>query len=95
MDDSSFANGRITVFTTDPCARCVRAKEVLRRHQLDFVEVNLVKDPVGRRKLAELTGHMTFPQIVIDGRPLGGLQELIEADADGTLGALAKSRGDT
>jgi glutaredoxin 3 len=84
MDQRSDAL-QITVFTTDPCARCVRAKEVLRRYELDFVEVNLVKDPVGRRRLAELTGHMTFPLIVIDGRPLGGLQELLEADGDGTL----------
>jgi glutaredoxin 3 len=80
---------KITLFTTDPCARCVRAKDVLRRNALEFEEVNLVKDPVGRRKLVELTGQMTFPQIVIDGRPLGGLQELIEADGRGELARLA------
>jgi glutaredoxin 3 len=92
MDQQDHVKLEITVFTTDPCARCVRAKEVLRRHELEFEEVNLVKDPVGRRKLAEFTGHMTFPQIVIDGRPLGGLQELIEADADGTLRELAAAQ---
>jgi glutaredoxin 3 len=85
------SNGKpkITVYTTDPCARCIRAKDVLSRRSLDFEEVNLAKDPVGRRRLAEFTGQMTFPQIVIDGRPLGGLQELLEADGDGLLESLA------
>jgi glutaredoxin 3 len=80
---------KITVYTTDPCARCIRAKDLLVKHKLEFVEVNLAKDPVGRRELAEFTGHMTFPQIVIDGRPLGGFQELQEADGDGLLEGFA------
>ena len=40
----------ITVYTTDPCARCMKAKDLLRRHDLDFEEVNLAKDPVGREQ---------------------------------------------
>ncbi len=75
----------ITVYTTDPCARCIRAKDLLASHGLAFVEVNLAKDPVGRRELAAFTGQMTFPQIVIDGEPLGGFQELLEADEQGRL----------
>ena len=79
----------ITVYTTDPCARCIRAKDLLRAHGLVFSEVNLAKDPVGRRRLSEFTGHMTFPQIVIGGEPLGGYQELVEADQQGRLAKLA------
>jgi glutaredoxin 3 len=84
-------NGKpeITVYTTDPCARCIRAKNLLRLRHLEFVEVNLAKDPVGRRRLAEFTGCMTFPQIVIDGRPVGGLVELQQADEEGLLEQLA------
>ena len=86
------SNGKrpeITVYTTDPCARCIRAKDLLVKRSLEFVEVNLAKDPVGRRRLAEFTGHMTFPQIVIGGEPLGGYQELVEADQQGRLAKLA------
>jgi glutaredoxin 3 len=79
----------ITVYTTDPCGRCGRAKELLQAHGLTYREVNLAKDPVGRRRLVELTGHMTFPQIVIDGKPLGGFKELVEADDRGELEQLA------
>jgi glutaredoxin 3 len=79
----------ITLYTTDPCARCIRAKDLLQAHGLVFSEVNLAKDPVGRRRLSEFTGHMTFPQIVIGGEPLGGYQELVEADREGRLARLA------
>jgi glutaredoxin 3 len=75
----------IIVYTTDPCARCIRAKALLSARGLAFAEVNLAKDPAGRRRLAEFTGHMTFPQIVIGGEPLGGFQELLEADRQGRL----------
>jgi glutaredoxin 3 len=75
----------ITLYTTEPCGRCHRSKALLEDHGLMYREVNLAKDPVGRRELVELTGRMTFPQIVIDGRPLGGEEELVEAARSGEL----------
>ena len=79
----------IVVYTTDPCARCIRAKDLLSARGLAFREVNLAKDPVGRRLLAEFTGHMTFPQIVIGDEPVGGYMELEQADREGRLEQLA------
>ena len=32
-----------------------------------------------------ITGQMTFPQIVIGRRAIGGFRELLEADREGTL----------
>lgn len=87
--DQEDGKPEIKVYTTDPCARCIRAKDLLRLRRLEFVEVNLAKDPVGRRWLAEFTGFVTFPQIVIDGRPIGGLAELQQADEAGLLEGLA------
>jgi glutaredoxin 3 len=87
--DSRNGKPSITVYTTDPCARCIRAKDLLRLRHLEFVEVNLAKDPTGRRELAEFTGFVTFPQIVIGGRPVGGLRELQQADEEGLLETLA------
>jgi glutaredoxin 3 len=79
----------IMLYTTEPCRRCLRAKAMLQAHGLTFVEVNLAKDPVGRKQLSARTGHMTFPQVVIDGKPLGGFEELEQADVRGELAALA------
>ena len=47
--------------------------------------MNLARDPDSRIKLSELTGMYTFPQIVIDGEPLGGFEELRAADSAGRL----------
>jgi glutaredoxin 3 len=78
----------VTVYTTDPCARCVTAKTLLKKRGIDFSEVNLAKDPDGRAELSERTGMITFPQIVIDGETIGGLDELLAADRSGQLKAL-------
>ena len=87
--ESGSPQPEIVVYTTDPCARCIRAKDLLSARGLAFREVNLAKDPVGRRRLAEFTGHMTFPQIVIGDEPVGGFQDLVEADRQGRLEKLA------
>ena len=78
-------NSRVTVYTTEPCGFCRTAKALLAARKIPYEEINLAKDPSGREKLAELTGMMTFPQVVIDGEPIGGYQELVAADRDGRL----------
>ncbi len=79
---------KVILYTTEPCGFCHSAKALLREREIPYEEVNLAADPVGRNALARLTGMLTFPQIVIDERPLGGMRELLAADEDGTLRAL-------
>ncbi len=75
----------ITVYTTEPCAYCARVKGLLKSHGLEFAEVNLSKDPGGRVELAAKTGMMTFPQVLVDGRLVGGFNETRAAIASGRL----------
>jgi glutaredoxin 3 len=79
---------QVTLYTTDPCARCVTAKALLTRRGFGYREINLAKNPDGRAELARKTGMTTFPQIVIDGETLGGLDDLVAADRDGRLKGL-------
>ena len=81
------ANG-VTLYTTEPCSFCRQAKTLLESRGVDFSEVNLARDPEGRADLVALTGQMTFPQIVVGERAIGGFRELVEADRDGRLEAL-------
>jgi glutaredoxin 3 len=76
---------RITVYTTEPCGYCRTAKALLKKRSIPFSEVNLAKDPAGRAELVRITGMMTFPQVVIDGEPIGGYQELVAAYRAGRL----------
>ena len=80
---------KITVYSTDPCSFCVRAKELLDKRGIAYEEVNLAKDPAGREQLLSRTGMLSFPQIVIGDDLLGGFRELIMADQSGRLEALA------
>jgi glutaredoxin 3 len=76
---------RVTLYTTDPCGFCRQAKALLAARGVAYEEVNLAKDPAGRAALVERTGQLTFPQIVVGERSVGGFRELLEADRDGTL----------
>jgi glutaredoxin 3 len=79
---------KITVYSTEPCSFCNRAKDLLARRRLDFDEINLAKDPAGRAQLVEETGMISFPQIIIGEVLVGGFQQLVEADRDGRLAEL-------
>ena len=78
----------VVLYTTDPCGFCRQAKALLQARGVDYSEVNLAKDPDGRADLVALTGQMTFPQILVGKRAIGGFRELLEADRDGRLAAL-------
>jgi len=67
---------RIQLYTTRWCGYCVRAKTLLDSHGLEYEEISLDGDPGFRQRLLELTGGWTVPQIIVDGRPIGGYTEL-------------------
>jgi glutaredoxin 3 len=79
---------QVTVYTTEPCGYCRVAKALLNKRGIAFEEINLAKDPEGRAELVRATGMMTFPQVVIDGEPIGGYQELVHFDRSGGLAEL-------
>ncbi|HEY1458025.1 MAG TPA: glutaredoxin [Solirubrobacteraceae bacterium] len=79
---------RITVYSTEPCSFCRRVKGLLEARGLQYTEVNLSKDPAGRAALAQQTGMMSFPQVLVDGTLLGGFAETQAAVEDGGLDEL-------
>lgn len=76
---------KVTVYTTQACPHCGNAKALLSRHGVEFEEVNLSRDPVGRAELARRTGLMTFPQILVEEHTIGGLEDLRAAAENGQL----------
>jgi len=67
---------QITMYTTAWCGFCARAKAFLEGKGLSYEEIRLDDDPGFRSTLFDRTGGWTVPQIVIDGRPIGGYSEL-------------------
>ena len=79
---------RIMVYTSEPCSFCRQAKALLSKRGLTYDEINLAMDADGRAELAQRTGMMTFPQVIIGDQLVGGFTELVSADRSGRLSEL-------
>src|ERR671937_155295 len=82
---------RVQMYTTRWCGYCVRAKALLEGKGVPYEEISLDNDPAFRRTLLDLTGGWTVPQILIEGRPIGGYTELRELDRVGRLDELVEA----
>lgn len=78
----------VTVYTTDSCSFCRRVEALLEARDIAYIEVNLSKDPAGRVELARRTGMMSFPQVLVDDRLIGGYAEVAKAADSGELDEL-------
>ena len=76
---------RVQMYTTAWCGYCVRAKALLDSKGIEYEEIRVDDDPAFRQKLLELTGGWRVPQILLDGRPIGGYTELWQLDKSGRL----------
>ncbi len=79
---------RVQMYSTQWCGYCVRAKTLLEGKGIPFDEIFVDERPNFRQWLLETTGGWTIPQILIDGKPIGGYTELWRMDRDGQLEAL-------
>ncbi len=80
---------RVEVYTTASCPYCVRAKRLLEERRIPYDEFDVARDP--ERPAAggaPSGGRRTVPQIFIDGRAIGGFEELAALDAAGGLADL-------
>lgn len=77
---------RVTIYSTGTCPICDRAKAFMKKRHIDFDEVRIdLGGDAMREFLARTNGARTVPQILIDGKLVGGFSELTEADMDGEL----------
>jgi len=80
---------KIDIYTTMLCPYCYRAKKLLAQHGAEFNEIDVMADQDRRREMIERAGgRRTVPQIFIDGKHVGGCEELYELDAAGKLAPL-------
>ncbi len=76
----------ITVYTTESCPFCMRAKALLDQKGAAYEEVFISRSDHGaRERLVEETGGYTFPQVVINGTVVGGWDQLSALDQRGEL----------
>lgn len=89
MADTDKAGPEIVIYTTAWCPYCARAKALLTRKEIAFHEIDVTYDPDKRAEMTALAeGRTTVPQIFIDGRPIGGSDELQSLEDQGRLDRL-------
>jgi glutaredoxin 3 len=83
------AVAKVEVYTTTYCPFCHRAKALLQSKGVAFEEIDVTEDPELRQKMVQLAGgRRTVPEIFINGRIIGGYDELRALDARGELDPL-------
>lgn len=79
----------VEIYTTTVCPYCVRAKALLSRKGAAYKEINVETQPDLRDAMIQRAGgKRTVPQIFIDGRHIGGCDDLYALDRQGGLDPL-------
>ncbi|MDA0229836.1 MAG: glutaredoxin 3 [Proteobacteria bacterium] len=75
----------VILYTTPFCPYCHRAKRLLENKGVAFTDIGVMGKPELRREMEALSGGYTVPQILIDGEPIGGSDELAALERAGRL----------
>lgn len=80
----------IIIYSSLTCPYCDHAKHLLDAKGIKYSEINVDKDPVKLKEMVEKTGESTVPQIFIDGKYIGGFQDLKQLNESGTLDVILR-----
>jgi glutaredoxin 3 len=79
---------RVEIYSTMFCGYCARAKSLLDKKGVDYVEIDIIEDSAKRDEMVERAGgRQTVPQIFIDGEHIGGSDDLYALERAGKLDA--------
>jgi glutaredoxin 3 len=71
------STSRVVVYSTTYCGFCRRAEDLLRREGIAFEAIDVTDNLQARTELVERAGgRRTVPVIFVDGKAIGGYQEL-------------------
>ena len=79
----------IEIYTQPWCPYCVRAIKLLKKKGVEFREIDARHGSPGREEsIRRAGGRSSVPQVFIDGRHIGGSDELAALDRAGKLDPL-------
>lgn len=79
---------KVVVYTRAFCGYCSRALGLLAEKDVDFEEIDAGMDPKLRQEMIDRSGRTTFPQIFIDGKHIGGCDDMLALERAGKLDPL-------
>lgn len=79
---------RVEIYSTLFCPYCARAKSLLERKGVEYINIDVIEDSSKREEMEVRSGgRRTVPQIFIDGKHIGGSDDLYALDRAGKLDA--------
>ena len=80
---------RVEIYTKFGCPYCARAKRLLEEKGVEYEEYEINSVPGKRDEMMERSnGRHTVPQVFIDGRHVGGSDDLAELERAGELDSM-------
>lgn len=80
---------KVEIYTWTTCPFCIRAKNLLKSKEIDFIEYDIDGDEVARTEMAKrANGRRTLPQIFINDDHIGGCDDIYTLDRQGKLNNL-------
>lgn len=77
---------RVEIYSKSTCGFCYRAKALLDAKDVDYEEYELTwGSPLREEMIERANGRTTVPQIFIDGKHVGGCDDLFALERDGRL----------
>lgn len=79
----------VVLYTKPGCPYCFAAMSLLKKKGVDYTEIVASNDPAKKAEMVEKSGGAaTFPQIFIDGKHVGGSDDIHALDRKGELDSL-------
>ena len=76
----------VELYTTMYCPYCSRARALLQRKGVAYVDIDIAEEPARRDEMIRRAqGCSTVPQIFINGEHIGGYDDLAALDRAGDL----------
>lgn len=77
---------KVEIYATLTCPYCVRARNLLAKKGVEFTEYRVDQQPELRKEMTQRSnGGTTVPQIFIDGKHIGGCDDMFELDFEEKL----------
>ena len=79
----------VVIYTKPGCPYCYSAMALLKKKGVDYTEIVASNDPEKKAEMVEKSGgKATFPQIFINGKHIGGCDDIQALERKGGLDAL-------
>jgi NADH-dependent peroxiredoxin subunit F len=76
---------KLEIYSKDWCPYCAKAKALLRSEGISYEEFDVTHDKSREKEMINRSGRRTVPQLFLDGRPLGGYDDLAKLHGEGLL----------